>query len=95
MAWSANMLTVMNLRKITPVWQQMGNVRLLPNLFFKGLQKPALQTKSFISAASFQETTRVLTEAATQGKVDTLNGAERKRDCGRLIPAGTGRMSRV
>ena len=47
----------------------------------QGITKASLQTKSFISAASFQETTRVLTEAATQGKVDELNGLERERDC--------------
>ena len=49
-----------------------------------------LQTRSFISAASFQETTRVLTEAAVQGKVDTLNGLKENVIVGRLIPAGTG-----
>jgi DNA-directed RNA polymerase subunit beta' len=56
----------------------------------QGITKASLQTKSFISAASFQETTRVLTEAATQGKVDTLNGLKENVIVGRLIPAGTG-----
>ena len=55
-----------------------------------GITKASLQTKSFISAASFQETTRVLTEAATQGKVDSLNGLKENVIVGRLIPAGTG-----
>ncbi len=56
----------------------------------QGITKASLQTKSFISAASFQETTRVLTEASTQGKVDTLNGLKENVIVGRLIPAGTG-----
>ena len=55
-----------------------------------GITKASLQTKSFISAASFQETTRVLTEAAVQGKVDTLTGLKENVIVGRLIPAGTG-----
>ena len=56
----------------------------------QGITKASLQTTSFISAASFQETTRVLTEAATAGKVDTLNGLKENVIVGRLIPAGTG-----
>jgi DNA-directed RNA polymerase subunit beta' len=56
----------------------------------QGITKASLQTRSFISAASFQETTRVLTEAATQGKVDTLAGLKENVIVGRLIPAGTG-----
>jgi DNA-directed RNA polymerase subunit beta' len=56
----------------------------------QGITKASLQTRSFISAASFQETTRVLTEAATQGKVDELNGLKENVIVGRLIPAGTG-----
>ncbi|MEL7481989.1 MAG: DNA-directed RNA polymerase subunit beta', partial [Pseudomonadota bacterium] len=55
-----------------------------------GITKASLQTRSFISAASFQETTRVLTEAALQGKVDTLEGLKENVIVGRLIPAGTG-----
>ncbi|MEM6748339.1 MAG: DNA-directed RNA polymerase subunit beta', partial [Pseudomonadota bacterium] len=55
-----------------------------------GITKASLQTRSFISAASFQETTRVLTEAAVQGKVDTLEGLKENVIVGRLIPAGTG-----
>jgi DNA-directed RNA polymerase subunit beta' len=56
----------------------------------QGITKASLQTRSFISAASFQETTRVLTEAATQGKTDALNGLKENVIVGRLIPAGTG-----
>ncbi|TVQ56617.1 MAG: DNA-directed RNA polymerase subunit beta', partial [Rhodobacteraceae bacterium] len=55
-----------------------------------GITKASLQTRSFISAASFQETTRVLTEAATQGKRDKLLGLKENVIVGRLIPAGTG-----
>ncbi len=55
-----------------------------------GITKASLQTPSFISAASFQETTRVLTEAAVAGKVDTLQGLKENVIVGRLIPAGTG-----
>ena len=56
----------------------------------QGITKASLQTRSFISAASFQETTRVLTEASTQGKVDKLHGLKENVIVGRLIPAGTG-----
>ena len=55
-----------------------------------GITKASLATESFISAASFQETTKVLTEAALQGKVDTLKGLKENVIMGRLIPAGTG-----
>ena len=55
-----------------------------------GITKASLQTRSFISAASFQETTRVLTEASVQGKIDTLDGLKENVIVGRLIPAGTG-----
>ncbi len=55
-----------------------------------GITKASLQTRSFISAASFQETTRVLTEASVQGKIDNLNGLKENVIVGRLIPAGTG-----
>ena len=57
-----------------------------------GITKASLQTRSFISAASFQETTRVLTEAAIAGKIDTLEGLKENVIVGRLIPAGTGGM---
>ncbi len=64
-----------------------------------GITKASLQTRSFISAASFQETTRVLTEASVQGKKDKLVGLKENVIVGRLIPAGTGgatqRMRRI
>jgi DNA-directed RNA polymerase subunit beta' len=55
-----------------------------------GITKASLATESFISAASFQETTRVLTEAAVTGKLDELRGLKENVVVGRLIPAGTG-----
>ena len=58
-----------------------------------GITKASLATESFLSAASFQETTRVLTEAAIKGKVDPLVGLKENVIIGKLIPAGTG-MSR-
>ncbi|QRG04711.1 DNA-directed RNA polymerase subunit beta' [Xanthobacter dioxanivorans] len=61
-----------------------------------GITKASLQTRSFFSAASFQETTRVLTEAAVNGKVDPLEGLKENVIVGRLIPAGTGaQMNRL
>ena len=56
----------------------------------QGITKSSLTTESFISAASFQETTRVLTEAAAAGRVDTLKGLKENIIMGHLIPAGTG-----
>ena len=55
-----------------------------------GITKAALSTDSFVSAASFQETTRVLTDAAIKGKTDTLLGLKENVIVGRLVPAGTG-----
>jgi DNA-directed RNA polymerase subunit beta' len=55
-----------------------------------GITKASLSTESFISAASFQETTKVLTQAAIEGKVDSLRGLKENVIMGRLIPAGTG-----
>jgi DNA-directed RNA polymerase subunit beta' len=57
---------------------------------FLGITKASLITDSFISAASFQETTKVLTQAAVAGKVDSLRGLKENVIMGRLIPAGTG-----
>ena len=55
-----------------------------------GITKASLSTESFLSASSFQETTKVLTEAALAGKIDTLRGLKENVLMGRLIPAGTG-----
>jgi DNA-directed RNA polymerase subunit beta' len=56
----------------------------------QGITRASLQTKSFISAASFQETTKVLNEAAVSGKIDTLEGLKENVIVGHKIPAGTG-----
>ena len=55
-----------------------------------GITKASLETDSFLSAASFQETTRILTDAAIHGKIDHLNGLKENVIIGKLIPAGTG-----
>ena len=60
------------------------------NQILQGITRAALRTNSFMSAASFQETTKVLSEAAIRGKVDTLEGLKENVICGHLIPAGTG-----
>ena len=60
------------------------------NPLLMGITQASLNTESFISAASFQETTRVLTDAATSGKVDLLRGLKEIVAVGRLIPAGSG-----
>ncbi|MBZ2190442.1 DNA-directed RNA polymerase subunit beta' [Alcanivorax sp. JB21] len=69
-----------------------GNDKMLPRYdrLLLGITKASLATESFISAASFQETTRVLTEAAVTGKEDDLRGLKENVVVGRLIPAGTG-----
>tara|TARA_Y100000746_G_scaffold153127_1_gene131273 strand:- start:51 stop:662 length:612 start_codon:yes stop_codon:yes gene_type:complete len=64
------------------------------NPILLGITKASLQTRSFVSAASFQETTRVLTDAATKGKTDKLIGLKENVIVGRLIPAGTGGAQR-
>ena len=70
--------------------QAKGGVAAKGRPILLGITKASLSTDSFISAASFQETTRVLTEAAISGKVDHLRGLKENVIVGRLIPAGTG-----
>ena len=67
-----------------------GSVPAQFNRLLLGITKASLATESFISAASFQETTRVLTEAAVTGKVDKLRGLKENVVIGRLVPSGTG-----
>jgi DNA-directed RNA polymerase subunit beta' len=67
-----------------------GQVPAVGKPILLGITKASLQTRSFISAASFQETTRVLTQAAVEGKTDSLIGLKENVIVGRLIPAGTG-----
>ena len=75
-------------------YEKAGKRPATANPVLLGITKASLQTRSFISAASFQETTRVLTEAAVNGKVDGLEGLKENVIVGRLIPAGTGGMLR-
>jgi DNA-directed RNA polymerase subunit beta' len=70
--------------------EQMGGRPAEGQPVLLGITKASLQTDSFLSAASFQDTTQVLTEAATTGRVDVLRGFKENVIMGRLIPAGTG-----
>ena len=81
------------LLKINKILNKEGKKEVVFEPVLLGITKASLQTNSFISAASFQETTKVLTDAATLGKVDTLNGLKENVIVGRLIPAGTGKMT--
>ena len=76
-------------RDLKPV-QVRDIVPATSNQVLQGITRAALQTSSFISAASFQETTKVLNEAAIQGKVDPLENLKENVICGHLIPGGTG-----
>ena len=67
-----------------------GKTPALGKPILLGITKAALETDSFLSAASFQETTRILTDAAIKGKVDELSGLKENVIIGKLIPAGTG-----
>ena len=79
--------------KLNKLLKDEGKKEVVYEPVLLGITKASLQTSSFISAASFQETTKVLTDAATLGKVDTLNGLKENVIVGRLIPAGTGKMT--
>ena len=77
-------------RKDLKLVQVRDTVAATSTQILQGITRAALQTKSFMSAASFQETTKVLNEAAIRGKVDYLEGMKENVICGHLIPAGTG-----
>ncbi len=79
--------------KLNKILNKDGKKEVIYEPVLLGITKASLQTSSFISAASFQETTKVLTDAATLGKIDTLNGLKENVIVGRLIPAGTGKMT--
>ena len=82
-----------NSSDINNINEKLKNEKKRPASFERvllGITKASLQTNSFISAASFQETTRVLTDSAIKGKIDTLEGLKENVIVGRLIPAGTG-----
>ena len=76
--------------EINETLKKEGKKAIISERVLLGITKASLQTNSFISAASFQETTRVLTDAAIKGKVDTLDGLKENVIVGRLVPAGTG-----
>ena len=79
--------------KINKILSNNGKKEVVYEPVLLGITKASLQTNSFISAASFQETTKVLTDAATLGKVDMLGGLKENVIVGRLIPAGTGKTT--
>ncbi len=79
--------------KINKLLESQGKKLVIFEPVLLGITKASLQTSSFISAASFQETTKVLTDAATIGKIDSLSGLKENVIVGRLIPAGTGKMT--
>tara|TARA_Y100001958_G_C20707380_1_gene210664 strand:- start:111 stop:533 length:423 start_codon:yes stop_codon:yes gene_type:complete len=84
---------VVDLLDINAINDKLRDGKKKPALFERillGITKASLQTNSFISAASFQETTRVLTDASIKGKTDTLEGLKENVIVGRLVPAGTG-----
>ena len=84
---------VIDLLDVNKLNEELRNEKKKPIAFERvllGITKASLQTNSFISAASFQETTRVLTDASIKGKVDTLEGLKENVIVGRLVPAGTG-----
>ena len=79
--------------EINKILENEGKKPIVNENVLLGITKARLQTYSFISAASFQETTKVLTDAATQGKTAYLYGLKENVIVGRLIPAGTGSMT--
>ena len=84
---------VIDLLEINKINDDLRKDKKKPAVFERvllGITKASLQTNSFISAASFQETTRVLTDASIKGKTDTLDGLKENVIVGRLVPAGTG-----
>ncbi len=84
---------VIDFNDIKVINEKLSNEKKKPVSFERvllGITKASLQTNSFISAASFQETTRVLTDASIKGKVDNLDGLKENVIVGRLVPAGTG-----
>nr|WKK50207.1 RNA polymerase beta'' subunit [Ochrosphaera neapolitana] len=84
---------LMDFRKVSAIneiAQKRNDIPISYTPILLGITKASLNSDSFISAASFQETTRVLTEAAVEGKIDWLNGLKENVIIGRLIPAGTG-----
>ncbi|MCP4355573.1 MAG: DNA-directed RNA polymerase subunit beta' [Proteobacteria bacterium] len=88
---SGDLATLSEVEKVNAKLIAEGKVPARFDLVLQGITKASLTTDSFISAASFQETTRVLTDAAVSGKIDNLEGLKENVIVGRLIPAGTGK----
>ena len=86
------MIDIFDFREANEKVREFGGVEAQGEQVLLGITKAALATDSFLSAASFQETTRVLTEAAIKGKIDPLLGLKENVIIGKLIPAGTGMM---
>ena len=84
------LIEMQTFEKENKVAEEAGNTPATCEYMLLGITKASLNTESFISAASFQETTRILTEAAVEGKKDLLRGLKENVIIGRLIPAGTG-----
>jgi len=85
--------TLVNINKFSDVNKELiiqGKRPATGRPILLGITKASLETDSFLSAASFQETTRILTDAAIHGRVDHLNGLKENVIIGKLIPAGTG-----
>ena len=85
--------TMVNINNFTEINKQLileGKRPATGRPVLLGITKASLETDSFLSAASFQETTRILTDAAIHGKIDHLNGLKENVIIGKLIPAGTG-----
>jgi len=78
------------LEEINREIEKNGGQKVIAKPVLQGITKASLQTDSFISSASFQETTKVLTDAAISGKVDKLYGVRENVVMGKIIPAGTG-----
>jgi len=87
---SGEVIDLLDINKINDVLRANKKKPALFERVLLGITKASLQTNSFISAASFQETTRVLTDASIKGKIDTLEGLKENVIVGRLVPAGTG-----
>ena len=81
---------VVNFKEANKKAREEGKTEATGTPALMGITKASLETESFLSAASFQETTKVLTDAAIKGKVDTLSGLKENVIIGQLIPAGTG-----
>nr|MCR5099773.1 DNA-directed RNA polymerase subunit beta' [Butyrivibrio sp.] len=81
---------VLDIDEVNEILAEDGLRPVVANRILLGITKPSLATNSFLSAASFQETTRVLTDAAIKGKIDPLIGLKENVLIGKLIPAGTG-----